>query len=549
MLACFLFGIYYGSLKAAGPSDRSKRPATTLAGLLLGLAVAVTLLAVLTYLVPRLFGILIWTLTGISNGAFGTASVIAQFVVSGLLILGPTIILGATFPFAVKAFTADIEHRASGTGKIYAANTAGAIVGSLLGGFVLLPALGSRISLLIIAAIFAGAGVMLILAQRSGAIVDRMRRPAFALGAAVVAVCVPLAVALPHETIVNYGLQKSTRPNVIYHNEGVAHTVDVVRNELGTTIMMVNGNVEADTSLTQRRHFVLKAYLPLLLHPQPRQVSVVGLGLGVTLRSTARYPGVERIRLIELTPDMVEAHKYLRDVTDDIMANPKIDLRIDDGRNFMAMTGEKFDMITADPIHPRITGVGYLYTREYYEAIKSRLLPGGIVTQWMPMYNISPQSFDVAFRTFVQVFPNASFWYVRGHGLFVAGIEQVSIDCRNIAANFAHPAVRDDFASIEIASPSQFAGHLLMDREHISQYLARSPDRQLNTDDNAYLEYRTPFEFLGRTETIMTDLVRYAGWDAHRTLQNCSHAEAEAISEEFQKRLARILPELSEPLR
>src|SRR5262249_3609282 len=154
---------------------------------------------------------------------------------------------------------------------------------------------------------------------------------------------------------------------------------------------------------------------------------------------------VRRIRLIELTPDMVEAHQYLKEITDDVTHNPKIHLRIDDGRNFMAMSDEQFDLITADPIHPRITAVGYLYTREYYQAIKARLRPGGIVTQWMPMYNISPRSFDAAFRTFVEVFPNASFWYVRGHGLFVATIEPMAIDCRNVWSQFNNPLVREDF--------------------------------------------------------------------------------------------------------
>jgi spermidine synthase len=547
MLACFLFGIYYGSLKASRLVDQSPRPAEVLAKLMFGLAAAIAVLAVLTYIVPSLFSMLVWTLTGISRGAFGTASVIAQFVVASVLILGPTIMLGGTFPFAVKAYTEDIDRRAAGTGRVYSANTAGAIIGALLGGFVFLPALGSRNSLLAIACIFAVAGLVLL--SSMGVVAAFFRHGTVIVGTAAAAVCAVVAMLLPHQTIVNYGLQQSTRPKVIYHSEGTAHTVDIVRNDAGTTIMMVNGNVEADTSLIQRRHFVLKAYLPLLLHPNPTQVSVVGLGLGITLRSTARYPTVAGIRLIELTPDMVEAHKHLTDITDDVLANPKINLRIDDGRNFLAMTDETFDMITADPIHPRITGVGYLYTREYYEAIKRRLRPSGVVTQWMPMYNISPQSFDVAFRTFAEVFPNATFWYVRGHGLFVATTEPTAINCRNVTKMFNVSAVREDFASIEITSPFQFLGHLLMDREHITKYLARTPDNQLNTDDNAFLEYHTPFEFLGRTDAIVPDLIKHAGWNPDVVLKNCSPEEKSAVAAEFRRRMAQIQPELSEPLR
>ena len=125
----------------------------------------------------------------------------------------------------------------------------------------------------------------------------------------------------------------------------------------------------------------------------------------------------------------------------------------------------------------------------------------------------------------------------------------MSIDCGDVKRVFDHPLVREDFASIEIGSPFELLGHLLMDRHNITEYLARTPDRQVNTDDNAFLEYRTPFEFLGRTDAIVPDLVRYAGWNPDEVLTNCSSEEKSMIVEEFRKRLARIQPELKEPLR
>jgi spermidine synthase len=540
MLACFLFGLYCGSAKAATTVDRHPRPVHLLANLQFGLALAVALLAVLTYLVPKVFGSLVWMLADISGGAFGAASVIAQFVVASGLILGPTVMLGAMFPIAVRAVTPRIEQRAAGAGRVYAANTAGAIVGALLGGFVLVPLAGTRAGLVAIAAVFAVNGSILAGSAVRG-------RPFKVLAAAALASLV--ALLLPRQTVANYDLQRSMYPEVIYHGDGVSNTVDIVRNDRDETIMMINGNVEADTSLLQRRHFILKAYLPLLLHPAPRDVAVVGLGLGITLAATARYPGVENIQLVELSPDMVAAHEHLRAVTGDILRNPKVHLRIDDGRNFMAMTDDRYDMITADPVHPRITGIGYLYTREYYEAIKARLRPGGVVTQWMPMYNISPASFDVAFRTFASVFPHATFWYVRGHGLFVATAEPTRIHCKSLEENFAVPAVKADFASIGIASPADFLGLLLMDDKHISEYLERREGQEINTDDNAWLEYRTPFEFLYRTDVIVPELVRHAGWsDADVFAEDCSPEFRKAAHDAFERRLKRVIPELGEAI-
>ena len=540
MLACFLLGIYYGSARTAAAVDGGVEPLQRLADLQLGLSVAVAALAVVAFFVPKVFGTLVWGLTAVSGG-FAGASVIAQFVIASVLILGPTIMLGAMFPYGVRAVTDRVEQRAEGTGSVYAANTIGAVLGSMLAAFVLLPAMGTRGALLVIALMFAVSGVIV----QGGAL--RRSQWCLLVGGTVAGI---VALALPRQTVVNYGLQRSTRPASIYHGDGVSNTVDIVRNDRGDTVMMINGNVEADTSFIQRRHFILKAYLPLLLHAQPRDVAVVGLGLGITLAATARYPGVETIRVIELSPDMVAAHRSLTELTNDILHNPKVRLRIDDGRNFMAMTDERFDIITADPVHPRITGAGYLYTREYYEAIRARLRPNGVVTQWMPMYNVSPRSFDVAFRTFAAVFPNATFWYVRGHGLFVATQQPTAISCRSLAANFDVPAVKADFASIAIESPAEFLGYLLMDREHVAAYLERTVARDINTDDNAFLEYRTPFEFLGRTDAIVPDLIRHAGWsEKHVLADDCAPQMRQAARGFFTHRLEHIVPELKEPIR
>jgi spermidine synthase len=359
-----------------------------------------------------------------------------------------------------------------------------------------------------------------------------------------------IAVALPRQTVLNYNMQRSSQPTMVYHGDGVSNTVEILKNDADNVIMMINGNIEADTSYIQRRHFILKADLPLLLHPDPKDVAIVGLGLGITLAATARYPTVENIRLIELSPEMVAAHSHLKALTGNILANPRVNLRIDDGRNFMAMSDESFDMITADPVHPRITGVGYLYTREYYESIKSRLRADGVVTQWMPMYHISPGSFDVAFRTFAEVFPNATFWYVRGHGLFVATKQPMQIGCRTLVANFDDSNVKADLASIDIRSPAELLGYMLMDSEHIARYLARNQDRRINTDDNAHLEYRTPFEFMGRTDEIMPDMVKYAGWDPARIFgPDCSDDLKQAALRYHDTRVSRIIEELREPIR
>ncbi len=539
MLVCFLFGIYLGSKLVSVRVDSLPNPLRDFGVIETWLGGSVALLGVVAYVVPPLFGKLVWTMANLHID-FGFASNIAEFLVAGIFIMGPTMMLGATFPIAVKICTPDARRAGYGTGRVYASNTAGAILGALVAGFVLIPAMGSYKSLLVIAALFFANGLMLL-------------RPAAALGAATYPGALLIlaslgTILLPRETVINYNQQSNTKPQVIYHGEGISHSVDIVRAANNDVIMMVDGNIEADTSYIQRRHFILKADLPLLLHPHPEQVAVVGLGLGITLAATARNPDVKSIQVIELSREMVKAHQYLKEVDDGVLNNPKVSVRIDDGRNFFAMTDRTFDMITADPIHPRITGVGYLYTLEYYWSIQKRLKPGGVVCQWMPMYNISKRSFDVAFRTFATVFENASFWYVRGHGLFVATQGPFKIDFADLSRRISQHPVSDDMASIGIHNAAEFTAHLLMGPRQIREYLASNWDDTLNTDSNAYLEYHTPSEFLDPTKDIVKMLVDYAGFDPD-IIYNATPEDRAKINAAWAQRRAQILPELDEPLR
>ena len=547
MLACFLLGIFLGSRAESKQVDARPDPARRLIQIEISLAVYVAALAIVIVWLPDFFGTFLWGLAAITGGNFGVASVASQAIAAGLLILLPTIWLGASFPLAVKVYARDIKERAADTGSLYAANTIGALLGALCAGFLFIPLVGARFTLLVIAGIFLlAAFVLLPLAARTQA--QGGRRPIFACTAAGLAFAI-VALALPQRIVANFNMQTNADPTVIYHGEGVAHTVDIIRTASDDTLMMVNGNIEADTTLVQRRHFILKAHLPLLLHPDPKDVGVIGLGLGITLSAMTRNPAVQDVRLIELSPEMVEAHEQLRSLTGDVLADPRVHLLIDDGRNFLDRSPEKFDVITVDPIHPRISGVGYLYTREYYEAARAHLKDGGYILQWMPMYAVSRKSFDVALRTFAGVFPHASFWYVRGHGLLVGSTEPMQIDFAQIVTRMDHPALRRDFDSIGMHSPYNLMAHLLMDERHIALYLASAGrlGDEINTDDNAYLEYHTPHEFLEQTRSILEALVPFAGWD-RSILVNASAIDIAAIDHASAARLSILFDELDSPI-
>lgn len=536
MLATFLFGIFWGSGQISKRIDLRTRLIRDFGLLECWLGAGVALLGLSAFFIPSLLGKFIRIFFPLFHGNFGIAATAAEVLVSSAFIFVPTLLLGAAFPIAVKAVASDPGDAGPASARIYASNTAGAILGALLAGFILIPNLGCRMSFLVIAVTFLLNGFWLLSLE------GFKRSAIFPSGFSLLAAAGVLL--LPPQTIMNYNIQLfHARPAVLYHGEGVSHTIDLVRANK-TVTMLVDGNIEADTSAVQRKHFILKAHLPLLLHPAPRDVAVVGLGLGITLAATERNPSVQSINVIEISPEMVEAHKYYNE---EILKNPKVSLTLDDARNYFAMSDRTFDMITADPIHPRITGVGYLYTREYYELIKNRLKPGGVVCQWMPMYNISKNSFDAALRTFAAVFPNSSFWYVRGHGLLIGTLSPFKIDYQNLKRRIAEKPVAVDLASIGIYNVNDFLSYLLLGPEQVDRYLHDTPNRIQNTDDNAYLEYRTPFEFLQNTKSIVRGLLPNAGYDPDIIL-GASKNDREALYRAWHERKLNLMPELDEPL-
>src|SRR5271165_1173090 len=341
MLSCFLFGIFYGSKWISKRVDQHASLPRLFGLLELGLGVSTALLATLTYFVPALFARVLFHWIG-AKDHFAFGYVAAQFIVSACLILVPTLLMGATFPVAVRICTPTLQAVGRGVSSVYAANTIGAVIGALFGGMILIPAVGTRKGLLVIAAIFVSAGILLLFRYAAAGWAS-LRQPLTAALLLLFLVSAAVGLAMPKQIVTNLRT-RWFHPTVIYRGEGVAHNVNIFKTN-GVTTMTINGAPEADDSYAMRRQFILKAHLPLLLHPDPKDVAVVGLGLGITLSATNHNPKVQNIEIIELTREMVEAQRYLEDVSGGVLRSPKVHLRIDDGRNFMAMSDRRFDKI------------------------------------------------------------------------------------------------------------------------------------------------------------------------------------------------------------
>lgn len=506
MLCCFLLGIFLGSTLVSTRVDEHPAPLRLFAALELGVAVSLTALCLAIHSIPDLFGRLLGGVSTLVDPEH--ALVVTTLAVSLLLLIVPTTLLGATFAVALRAYTTNVAQVGLRTGNLYFSNTLGAILGSLVAGLVLIPAFGLKTTLAGIALLFLAIGLMLERTHAEGRLAGRAGlRVAVAGGVTLLGVGIALAV--PYRVALNFNQNAGTDTELLYHKDGVQSTIDVVRATSGVTTLIIGGNIEANDEPTQLRHFILKGHLPLLFLEHPGEILVVGLGMGITLDATARHPGVEHIQVVELSPEIVEAQEHLQDVNGDILANPLVDVRIDDGRSFMKLSSGQYDMITADPIHPKISRVGYLYTREYYEMIRSRLRDGGIVCQWMPLYQISPTRLRSAVKSFAAAFPNAMLWHVKNHALLVATTGVPSIDYPLLVRKFEQKSVREDLARIGIDSPEELMSLFLMGPEEIRAFVDAEPDIPENTDDYPYLEYFVPSDLFYDEQDNVQEMVKF----------------------------------------
>jgi len=508
MLACFLLGIFLGSLAVRRHVDTHPEPLALLGRLQLGVGASVALLALLVNAVPGVFGHLLGATSYLLGEARGAALVVSTLLASFLLLIVPTSLLGATFPVGLRVYTTSIAKVGSSAGNLYAANTFGAIAGSLVTGLFIIPALGTRPTFALLAALFSMIGWGCLHVAGEGRSLLRHPIGALAFAATLAAGVTPLM--LPYRVTLNFNQTRAAETELLYHAEGIQNTIDVDRSKRGVTRLVIGGNVEADDGYVQRRHFVLKGHLPLLFLERPRTALVIGLGMGITLDSTTRHPGIERIDVVELSPEILAAHQVLRDINRDVARNPLVHIRIDDGRSFLRHGEGTFDMITADPIHPKVSRVGYLYTREYYASIAAHLAPEGVVCQWMPLYQVAPKRLRSAMASFAAVFPNATFWYVKNHGLFIARKDDATLDYRIVAQRFEDPEVRADLASIDIHTPEDLLSLMLLGPDEVRAFLAVDRGVPLNTDDFPYLEHFVPRDLFYAADSIMAELVPFA---------------------------------------
>jgi spermidine synthase len=395
VLSAFLAALALGAATANVLARGRASPSGVLTALLLA---AGTVTATSAWLFDRVTGGL-----GYLGGDLGWAGyALAVTGTAAIVVVLPGTLLGAVFPFLLRLAQERTRSAGETVGRLVAANTCGAIAGSLVTGFVLLPMLGATRALWWLAAVYPATVVVVLRAAGT------TRRPAtrqvsVALTAVVTALL--LFVPPPLHTVVRL---PSPADRLVAVTEGAAATVAVVERDGDRRLRVDNHYTLGGTraAVTERD----QALIPLLLHPEPRSVFFLGLGTGITA-GAAVGTDVERIDVCELVPEVVTlAAAHFRPWTDGLFDDPRVRIQAQDGRTCLRRASSPYDLVVADLFTPWKAGTGNLYTREHFEVARDRLAPGGRFVQWLPLYQLSEVELASIARSMQDVFPLVTAW-------------------------------------------------------------------------------------------------------------------------------------------
>lgn len=434
----------------------------------------------------------------------------ATAVMAFVTIFPTTLLLGAAFPVIMKLYTdrgreavdrqsetgGGAEERPVGKrlGRAYAVNVLGAITGSWLSGFVLIPLLGTHRSLVLLAAANVLVGLVLLrfgLARADRSVSTRTTLTRRSWIAAAGAAAVAAAALTPNM----YGAVFARFGDpVIWYEEGLEQTVTILQGH-EVRRMYLNGWHQANDLPEMLRVHALLGHLPMLTQPTTtrpgatRDVLVIGLGGGATAGAAAAHAGAS-LQVVELSPSVVRGARFFRHVNGNVVDEPNVRIQTDDGRNYLLLTDEKYDVIMADAMRPQHAGSSALYSLEYYRLARAALKEDGVMVQWIDS-TLPENQYRILLRTFLEAFPYVTGW--AGGNFFIGANQQYVLDPQ-IVAQRLNSTDRDMLAPAGLNSPESVMRLYSASDAELRAWVGSGP---IVTDDHPYVEF---FRSLGHAE-------------------------------------------------
>lgn len=470
VLTSFLTGLALGSALAARNFRRETPTLATFSRLQLLLALSGLLTIYLFYLMP-----LISFETLFGHFTLNRA-IMFEFLLGFLVLLLPTSVMGYLFPVVVHLVTAQGKNLGSSAGRVSAANTAGAILGILATTFGLVPLMGLQGALWLLAGGSLCLGTVARLATRPN--LKPLRNSPW-LQPAAVTVCLLFGLSF-RPPPVYLGFRQDPGEYLVYYEEGVETTVAVFDvKEQGYKVSFVDGRIEVPTDEVSMRAFRALGHLPPLVRPEAQRALMLSFGNGIATGSLDTH-GVPQIDAVDLSQEMMQAADLYWKENYNVLHSPRLQLHVEDGRNFLQSATQNYDIITADATHPSNTSSWALFTHEFYESVSARLTPEGVFFQWLPFHSMTEADFKLILRTFQATFPHASLWYTGSSHSLMMGTSApfTSKDLESVLSRMEQHAT----ASSDLGSRQRVMDYFTLDEGQWRAYVGSGPiatDRQV----------------------------------------------------------------------
>jgi spermidine synthase len=438
----------------------------------------------------------------------------ANFFIIFTLVFGPTFFMGAQFPIVVKLAARGLPTLGRIVGTVYASNTVGTIIGSFLGGFLLIPWLGIQNTIIFAVMLNMIIGIMMLFS--SSTINTNVKY--YALPAILILIFLG-SQQLPKwdKAVISSGSFMPYRIDdladaiegknkILRYEEGIHTTVTTELAVTGNIFLKVNGKTDASLAQDMRTQ-LLSGYLPMFMHANPKSALVIGQGSGITLGAVEQFPA-EKIDLVEISSAVIEGSRYFSPFNHNALEDPRLSLILEDGRNHVTLIDKKYDVIVSEPSNPWISGVGALFTKNFFELLDQRLNPNGIACIWVHT-NMSPESFKSIIKSFISVFPSVTMWEsIPGDDYLLIGSQgDYKLPYERLDTLLTDKEEGKGLRRLGLTSVSDIMALMIMDRNGLEKFSAEAP---IHTDDNSLLEFAAPeYVYKDERDVIVRQLNPY----------------------------------------
>lgn len=495
VLAAYMSGLALGSYLGGLLADRYKQPAFYFALAEIGIAfLALITLPFFTFL-PRLYAWIYFNFKLSYNLFF-----LAQFGLVFLYLFLPTTFMGATFPLALKARTNYLKAPGRESGYVYAANTLGAIIGPLLTGYLLIPQLGSYLATAFLVALnlLIGLSLLVLVSKEKQRVLIALSIAATVLLTSFLALFKPTPTysftffqAQRYKSYEHY-LEQANRIKVVAFKESLYGQVGIAENVSGKNKFLINhGKIEGGTSgdvLNQR----LLTYLPLAAtNFKAKNFLNIGLGTGDTLQTALKNKNLKQIDVVEINPAVKELSS--RYFFPRINKDKRVNMIYMDARNYLLLSKKKYNIISSEPSYPTEFVTSNLFTKEFFELVKSRLTKDGVFAQWFPYYLYTDDEAKSAIKTMALVFPYVDIYNVNFSDVIFIARKRDGLKGAQVEKLAKHKIAQEK-------SQASKTGHFFYVKfsPKIARQLRNDKNLPLNSDFYPFLEFAAVRNFINQ---------------------------------------------------